>query len=320
MIKRLLKGALLALGIVAGAAVIVPLLIPIPPLEGTVPPEQLADPDSRFIEVNGIKVHYKQKGAGRPAIILLHGFGASLYSWHAVMEPLSEYGTVIAYDRPAFGLTQRPLPGEWTGESPYSTEAQVKLLTGLMDRLGIDRAILIGNSAGGTVATLTALEHPERVQALVLVDPALRGSGAPAWIQGLMSTPQVDRIGVLIARQLATSGDDIIRTAWHDPSKITAETLAGYHTPLRAENWDRALWEFTKASQPLNLPARLKDIQTRTLIITGDDDRIVPTAQAIQFAPLFPNGQLVVIKDTGHLAHEERPDEFMRVVTRFLAN
>ncbi len=320
MMRRIIKGSLAVLVVLAGAAVIIPLLIPIPPLEGLVPPEQLADADSRFIEVNGLKVHYKQAGTEKRAIILLHGFGASLYSWHAVMQPLSQYGTVIAYDRPAFGLTERPMPGEWSGESPYSGASQVKLLIGLMDRLGIERAVLVGNSAGGTVAALTALEHPERVEGLILVDPALGGNGTAGWMRLLMGTPQVDHLGVLVARQLASSGDDIIRTAWHDPSKITDETIAGYHIPLKVENWDRAIWEFAKASQGSDLASRLKDIHTRTLIITGDDDRIVPTAQTIAFAPQFPNGRLVIIKDAGHLPHEERPEEFMRVMADFLGN
>lgn len=100
-----------------------PLLIPVPPLEGTVPPEQLADPDSRFVEINGLQVHYKIAGQGQPTLVLLHGFGASVFSWREVTEPLSEIGTVIAFDRPAFGLTERPLPGEWPGENLYSPEA-----------------------------------------------------------------------------------------------------------------------------------------------------------------------------------------------------
>ncbi len=319
MIKRILKGALVLFGVLAGAAIIVPLLIPIPPLEGTVPPEQLADPDSRFIEIGGVNVHYKQAGSGGMPIILLHGFGASLFSWHAVMEPLSKYGTVVAYDRPAFGLTERPMPGEWQGTSPYGPEAQVDMLIGLMDRMGFDKAILVGNSAGGTIATLAALRHPERVEALILVDPALGGqSGPTAWLRPLMGTPQMERMGVLIARQLAGSGDDIIRTAWHDPSKIPPATIAGYHKPLQAKNWDRALWQFTVASTPLDLASQLEKIETRTLVITGDDDRIVPTVQTVNLAPRFPHGTLKVITQAGHLPHEERPDEFMRVVGEFL--
>ena len=132
-----------------------PFLIPVPPLENTAPIEALIDEDSLFIEVNGINVHYKRYGQGEPVFILMHGFGASLFSWHEVTAPLAEYGTVIAYDRPAFGLTERPM--EWDGENPYSQDSQIELVIGLLDTLDIEQAILVGNSAGGTLAMLAAL-------------------------------------------------------------------------------------------------------------------------------------------------------------------
>lgn len=159
--KRPLKIGLALLALLLLILIIGPFLIPIPPLEGTVPPEQLADSDSRFIEVDGLRVHYETLGQGEPALVLLHGFAASIFSWRQVMGPLAGTHTVIAYDRPAFGLTERPMPGEWQGESPYSPEAQVELTIGLLDRLGVSQAVLIGNSAGGTVAALTALQYPE---------------------------------------------------------------------------------------------------------------------------------------------------------------
>jgi hypothetical protein len=116
-------------GFLVGLILIVlvgPFFVPVKPLEGLVPPEDLADPDSEFIEVDGLKFHYKQMGEGKPAIILLHGFSASTFSWRSVMEPLSKLGTVFAYDRPSSGLTERPLPGHprmeggsaWTGTNP----------------------------------------------------------------------------------------------------------------------------------------------------------------------------------------------------------
>ena len=159
------------------AVLIVPLLIPLPPLEGIKPLDELKDPDSRFIRIQGVDLHYKDMGQGETTIILLHGFGASTYSWREVMAPLSKLGRVIAYDRPAFGLTPRPLRGEWGPLNPYAAASQPELLIGLMDALGIKKAILVGNSAGGTVAVNMALTYPQRVQALVLVDAAIYGSG-----------------------------------------------------------------------------------------------------------------------------------------------
>lgn len=317
--KRVLKITGIIVGGIGVLAIIVPLLIPIPPLEDTVPPEKLADPDSRFIVVNGIKVHYKMFGQGEPQFVLMHGFAASVFSWREVMQPLAERGTVVAYDRPAFGLTARPMPGEWKGTNPYSIEAQVDLAVGMMDALGMPRAILVGNSAGGTVAALTALRHPARVRALILVSPAIFVGGSTPWYQPLMTTPQGRRIGQLMARQIKNWGIEFAKSAWHDPTKITAEIWEGYSKPLRAENWDRALWEFTAASHPTDLRERLSELTLPTLVITGDDDRIVPMEQSVRLARALPNAQLVVLPHCGHIPQEECPEAFMRAVHDFLA-
>ncbi|MGD8475225.1 MAG: alpha/beta hydrolase [Anaerolineae bacterium] len=297
--------------------VVGPLLVPVPPLADTLPPEKLADEDSLFMQVNGLTVHVKIAGEGQPTLILLHGFGASLFSWHQVMPELAAYGTVVAYDRPASGLTERPMT--WEGENPYSPEAQVKLAIGLMDALNVDKAILVGHSAGGKIAFETALAHPERVQALIGVGPAVyAGGGAPAWARPLLGTPQVRHLGPLIARQLGKSGDAFLRSAWHDPSKITAETYAGYRRPLQVENWDRALWELTAASTESDLAERVPEISLPVLVITGDDDRIVPTEQSVRLADSLPDAQLSVLPACGHLPHEECPGEFMQAVGDFL--
>jgi pimeloyl-ACP methyl ester carboxylesterase len=296
-----------------------PFLVPIPALKGTLSERELADPDSKFVEVNGLSVHYKEQGTGEPAFLLLHGFGASAYSWREVMEPFSELGRVIAYDRPAFGLTSRPMPGDWTGDNPYGPEAQAAIAIGLMDALGIEKAWLVGNSAGGTVSVYTALTYPERVAGLILVDAAIyTGGGSPAWARPLLGTPQMRRLGPLLARQIADSGDDFIRTAYHDPSLVTPEILAGYRKPLNAHNWDRALWELTAASRPLGLAERLDELDLPVLVLTGDDDRIVPTEESFRLGGEIRGATLVVIENAGHVPHEEKPADFMQAVREFL--
>ncbi|MBN8582761.1 MAG: alpha/beta hydrolase [Anaerolineae bacterium] len=294
-----------------------PFLVPVPPLENTVSAETFADDDSKFIEVNGVDVHYKIYGEGEPVFILLHGFGASLFSWREVTEPLTQFGTVIAYDRPAFGLTERPM--EWEGESPYSQDSQVELVISLMDALGVEKATLVGNSAGGTISMLTALKYPERVTRLILVDPAVyAGGGAPAWIRPLLGTPQFDHLGPLFARQLQAQGTEFLKTAWHDPSKITPEIFEGYQQPLQVENWDKALWELTVSSRESGLAERVSEFNLPILVITGDDDRIVPTEQSLRLAEELPNTELAVIPQCGHVPHEECPAVFMQAVTEFL--
>jgi len=317
--RRLARILLLVIVISLLLLLIGPLVIPVPPLKDTLPAQQLADADSQFIEANGLSVHYKRAGQGEPVFILLHGFGASVFSWREVLAPLARYGTVIAFDRPAFGLTERPLPGEWEGANPYGTDAQVELTLALMDALGVPRAILVGNSAGGTIAMWTALRAPERVQALILVSPAVYGGGgAPSWVRLLSGLPQVRRAGPLLVRFLVTRLEASLPSAWHDPGKITPEVWAGYKKPLQVQDWDRAFWEFTLAGRPQDLEVQLDRFTLPTLVITGDDDRWVPTADSIRLSQDLPNAMLKVIPDCGHVSHEECPQEFMAAVTAFM--
>jgi pimeloyl-ACP methyl ester carboxylesterase len=293
-----------------------PFLIAVPAAPGTVPPEQLADLDSQFIQVEGLSIHLKTMGGGQPVFILLHGFGASLFSWHEVMEPFSRHGLVIAYDRPAFGLTERPV--NWTGLDPYSPEANLLLLASLMDHYHIQQAILVGNSAGGTLAMQFALKYPERVQALILVDPAVDGGGVPPWVRLLGATPQMRHLGPLLVRSIQRNGLDIVRRAWYDPSRITQVTWDGYTKPLKADNWDRALWNFTMSSREPGLLDRLTEFNLPIMVITGEDDRIVPTAGSIDLAGNIPGAKLAVIPQAGHVPHEEQPAAFMQAVESFL--
>jgi pimeloyl-ACP methyl ester carboxylesterase len=315
---RLLRWGGITLIVLLIILLVGPFLVPVPPAPGTVPPEQLADPDSHFVEINGISVHYKMMGQGRPVYVLLHGFGASLFSWHAVMPRMAEKGTVIAYDRPAFGLTERPT--EWKGDDPYGAQANMLLLLGLLDHFQVDKAILVGNSAGGTLGMQFALQYPERVQALILVDPAVYEVGGPSWVRILGSTPQVRRLGPLLVRSIQKNGLEMIKTAWHDPARITQETWDGYTRPLKADNWDRALWYFTLASQASGLAERLGEFKLPILVITGDDDRIVPTANSLRLAGELPAAQLVVIQGAGHVPHEEQPEAFLQALEGFLEN
>jgi len=293
-----------------------PFLVPVPPLSNTVAPRALADPDSRFIEIRGIDIHFKMAGAGPRTVLLLHGFGASVWSWRDVITPLAMGYRVIAYDRPAFGLTERPL--QWSGENPYAAATQVDIALDLLDALGVERAILIGHSAGGRVAADIALAAPARIEALVLVSPAV-GMRGWRWLTPLLHTPQLDRLGPLLVRSISNSGDAVIEQAWHQPERITARIIAGYRKPLDADNWDRALWEFTRAPRGDDSITALAALAgTPTLIITGDDDRIVPTAASIELAEVIPGATLDVLDSCGHLPQEECPAAFIASVLGFL--
>ena len=317
--KKFWKIAGILLGGLILLIVVVPLVIPIPVLE-TRPIVELGDADSKFIPIDGIEVHYKNMDGTGPAIILLHGFGASVFSWREVMQPLSELGPVYAYDRPGFGLTERPLPGDWEGENPYSLDGQVNMLGDFLDANQISEAILVGNSAGGTVATAFALQHPERVRALVAVDAAIyqNEKQTPGWIHWLLSTPQAQRIGPFFMRSIRDWGAEMISTAWHDPGKIPAGVMEGYTKPLQAQDWDKGLYEVLKAREANDLAARLGGLKIPVLVITGDDDRIVPTQSSIQLADAIPDARLAILPACGHVPQEECPDSFLNAMIPFL--
>lgn len=315
--------ALLALLLVS--ALVVPLVIPIRPLKDVRPAAELAAPGSRFVAVDGLRVHLVTAGPppadGTPAFVLLHGFGASTYSWHAVMDALGRYGTVVAFDRPGFGLTDRPLHGAWGDRpNPYGPEGQVAVTVGLMDALGLQRAILVGHSAGGTVALETALAHPDRVAGLVLADPAVYArAGAPGWARWLLDLPQVNRLGPLIMRQLAgPNGETFIRNAWAHPDRVDDATIAAYRKPLQVEHWDEALWAYTKAQRAPALEGRLAGLAVPTLVLTGADDPVVPPADAERLAAALPDAQLRSLADCGHVPQEECPAAFLDAVAPWL--
>jgi pimeloyl-ACP methyl ester carboxylesterase len=286
------------------------------------PPARLADADSRFLDIGGLRVHYKQVGSGEPVLLLVHGSFLNLHSWDAVLAPLAAQGTVIALDRPAFGLTDRPVLAGQGDANPYSPEGQADVLVALLDGLGIRRAVLVGSSAGGTTSLLAALRHPQRVQALVLVD-AMAYSGYavsefPRWMRPLLD--RAAPLWAMLLRAAITSlHDTALRSFWHDPAKLTPEALARYRHNIQVAHWDRALWELIRASHALNLEGFLETIRMPALVITGEHDRTVQAAESVRLAQALPHADLVVIPECGHLPHEEQPAAFVQAMRAFVS-
>src|SRR5215475_16152767 len=133
---------------------------------------------SRFADVDGVRIHYQERGAGAP-LVLLHGYTASTFAWKDVFEPLSQQFRVIAVDLKGFGFSGKP-------DGDYTRRAQGDLVIRLLDHLKIDQAILCGNSMGGEVSMNAALRHPDRVSALILVDSGgVKVSGAGSVTPGV---------------------------------------------------------------------------------------------------------------------------------------
>jgi pimeloyl-ACP methyl ester carboxylesterase len=126
-------------------------------------------------------------------------------------------------------------------------------------------------------------------------------------------------IGPYAVRSIASSGVDSIYEAWHDPSLVTEDILAGYQVPLQVENWDRALFEFQRASQRPELTQDFDRLTMPVLVLSGDDDRVIPMENAVLLSEQIQGSELVIFENCGHLPHEECPDAFMQAVSEFLA-
>jgi len=152
----------------------------------------------------------------------------------------------------------------------------------------------------------------------VLISPAVLDVGGPPGSTWLYRLPPIDRLGPLVARAFIARGQSLMDLAWHDPGRITPEIRQGYDKPLRADNWDVALWELTRASQPLGLEARLPEVSVPTLVVSGERDRIVPPQDSQRVAELIPGAEWVVLPECGHLPQEECPQALLPVLRHFL--
>lgn len=302
--------------------IIGPLILPIPALKDTEPAEQLADADSQFIDINNLSIHYKQKhnDAQDEHFLLLHDFASWSYTWHNVLPYFGGLGNAVAFDRPGFGLSARPLRGDWQDSNPYSLTGQSELSVALMDALGMNEGILVGHSTGATVALQLALTHPERVKALILVDPVVFDSGGLSpWVRPLLYSPQLRRVGPYFMRQLADEpGETLLRSSWYDPEAIDDATINAYRVPFQVENWDKALFELSKANQPHQLAEQLMNITVPVLVIAGENDALVTADLSEQLAQQLPDADLSLLAECGHIPQEECPDAFLSSVNDWL--
>lgn len=297
-----------------------PFAVPVPTLDGLVSEKELLEPDSKYIEINGVDVHYKEAGTGGRMFILLHPFGGSTYSWREVMDDFAKFGRVLAYDRPAFGLTERPMPGDWQS-NPYGMKANIELLRGLLDAFDTDKAILVGNSAGGGLAVAFALEYPERVDELILVDPGVGGGYGPqfpAWALPFMWAPQMRHLGPLMMRDYQESLPRTVEREWYDQSKLTEEIRQKHLQVLTINNWDRAFYELTFAPAYPELRPLLPNLTVPALIVAGREDRLIRSWYFEAIALEMPEARLEIIPNCGHVPQEECPEPFMKVVLDYL--
>ena len=267
-----------------------------------------------LLTVQGQKVYVETAGSGE-AVVLIHGFGGSTYSWKETMPTLAEHYRVVALDLFGFGFTERPQRLQ-----RYSREGQTELILGVMDKLGIDRAHLVGHSYGGGLVTALALRHPERVHSLVLVD-----STNPNYARARRKNfAEIQPLTWAFVRGLALRQDTVrkaLERAWYDDSKITDELVDAYLRRLGVEGAARAYRGLTVPFNALdeNEALYFYDLQVPVLVVWGEQDELIKVEEGRVAADEIDRARFVSLDDCGHSPMEEKPQEFLRQVLPFLA-
>lgn len=259
--------------------------------------------------VDGTQLRIIDSGQGTP-VVLIHGFGASMYAWRHTLPALAASGyRVIAFDNRGFGFSDKPSHG-------YSTAAYVTLVVSLLDSLRIASAVLVGHSMGGTIAAEVALAHPERVSGVVLIDAAGVGVRWPGVLK-IARWPVIGAIATAFRSRWITAR--ILRSAYADPSKVSNADVDQYYAPVPDPHFGRALRAVLREFRFDSLGGgRLSALQTPTLVVWGEADRWIPMRDGTRFGRELPRGAFVVVPGTGHNAPEESPTEVNRVILDFL--
>jgi pimeloyl-ACP methyl ester carboxylesterase len=272
---------------------------------------------SRFTDVSGVRVHYQEVGRqDATPLVLIHGFASSTLVWSKVFLKLAAAGfRVIVPDLLGYGYSEKPRDGE------YTIEAQAKSVIGLLDRLGIEQAIMVGSSYGGAIAATCALDYIERIERLVLVGAVNNNEPLRFALMRLFSSRVIgDVVSPLLIGSRRLLRRRMKRVYDRHSWVLDEKRVEARHLPLRAANTQRAMirtvrrWDADRISRDAHL------IRQPTLLLWGETDPEIPLPDGERLHDEIPNSRLIVFRECGHLPHEEYPQAFSDVIADFCSD
>jgi pimeloyl-ACP methyl ester carboxylesterase len=268
------------------------------------------DAPTDLVEVAGVRLHVRDSGPkDAPALLLIHGFGASLHTWEPWARTLARDHRVIRLDLPGSGLSE-PDP---TGD--YADARSEQLLLALLDQRGIARATLVGHSIGGRIAWTFAARHPERVDRVVLIAPDGYASPGERYGQAPEVPLSISLMRHVLPRALLRSS---LEPAYADPAALTPALVARYHDLMRAPGGRDALIARLRQTVLVDPRPLLRSIEAPTLLIWGERDAMIPFANSADYLGALPHATLAALPDVGHLPHEEAPERSLLPLLDFL--
>jgi len=301
--KKIAIRTLIALALIYLILIIVAYL----PYE-TTPISELAEEHSKFVEVNGHTIHYIKEGTGKP-LILVHGFGGSIYTWRHLIPLLSDHYTVYAYDILGFGLSDKPPDGN------YDMESHGDSLIGFMDALNLSTASLIGHSMGGVIVGYAALAAPSRVDKLVMIEPGFYTDKTPAFLQ-YMYFP----LNRIMARQFYTRSmrERFFMGSFYNKSLVTDEIIDAYMIPTRTPNALEAMTQMMGTVGLKQYPGVTEQITLPALLVWGERGPDDPMEQAKRITSEVKECKLATVPESGHYIQEEKAEELAEIIKEYL--
>lgn len=272
-------------------------------------------PSSRYLEVDGLRLHYSEEGSG-PPLVLLHGVAASLHTWDGWAAELAQHYRLIRLDLPGCGLSD-PL----RQRAHYTPEHTAGLFERIRQRLGLDRFHLAGNSLGGFFSWYYAAHYPERVDKLVLLSPIAYPQALPRMF-GLLTAWGIGEMARFVSPRFVV--EQSVRRVYGDPRAVTSRVVDRYHELVCHRRNRHALVETVRriklfATDPV-LSTHVRKLRAPTLLMWGAKDRLVPPALIENWMRDVAHLELKVYPDAGHIPMEEYPTETARDAHAFLAS
>jgi pimeloyl-ACP methyl ester carboxylesterase len=269
------------------------------------PAAELAGPNDRFVEVDGINLRYRAWGSpDKPAIVLIHGFANSLQSFNRIAPFLQDDYYVLALDLPGFGLSDKPV------DHNYGNASQAQVVSGFIKALKLQNVVVGGHSMGGAHAVHLAIDDPT-VDGIILFNPGIITTGVPAATEYFVFP--LPRLAAKTFGQREFR-ESFLKSSYLNPGIITDEMLDELMLGAQTDDYiegSTALMSYYRSGNEVEL---LPEVKLPTLIVWGVEDKRKTDAEAAELQNSIAGSRLVRIEEAAHYVHEEQPQRSAQAI------
>lgn len=271
------------------------------------------------LQVNGVAINYQASLRQNldTTVVMVHGFGAALETWDDIYPSLAAEFSVVRLDLKGSGFSSKP------AQDSYSLVDQSKILLGFIKSMGLRKVVVIGHSLGGAISLISYLQYLDtksslEIVGLILIDSSSYPQQFPFFV-GALRNPVTRFLSELLPVEIRIRL--VLNYSMRVKSQITTKKIQGYSFFMKLPGAEFALAQTAKHIVPLDvdaITARFSEVSVPTLIIWGKDDRVIPLENGYRLHAAIQTSQLIILPETGHIPHEERPEEVMLAIKEFL--